>query len=88
VSLNHNSLLYEGISPHSVGSQYFGWQYTINKENQLTKEPVSVPVLLKVMYHIHVCDTLFHILCIFIYVYNNHDQSAIIDEVPPAIHRT
>ena len=52
----------------------------VNKEDQLTKETVSVPILLKVMYHIHVCDTLFHILCIFICVFNNPYQSVIIDK--------
>jgi hypothetical protein len=60
----------------------------VNKENQLNKEAVSVPVLLKVMYHIHACDILFHILCILICVFNNNDQIVIKDEVTPTLHRT
>ena len=60
----------------------------VNKENHLTKETVSVPVPLKVMYHIHVCGTIFYILCVFICVFSNHDQSANIDEVSPALHMT
>jgi len=84
----HCSLLCEDISAHYVGSQILPGNTWVNEENQLTKETVSVPILLKVMYHIHVCDTLFHILCIFICVCNNHDQSVITDEVPPALHKT
>jgi len=53
----HCSLLCEGISPILLVVNFLPGNTQVNKENQLTKETVSVPVLLKVMYHIHVCDT-------------------------------
>jgi len=72
VKLFHPILLVVNILPGNT---------QVNKENQLTKETVSVPVLLKVILYFTFFAYLF---CVF----NNHDQSAINDEVPPTLHRT